>query len=197
MKQLTYILLLAMLTLWGCNNGHSDCEGPDGKHLPDPEPTPITVDGDFAMYEYDLSMYNLPYLIRITPFVDSSSMAYQSGILLIQKQDTVFSKLINIDSLQSTIYKHEIFKDSTYYDRISSDFELRRITYRSVRTNDLYFVADLGSKVGDDSFSVLFQLSYLNEGEIGKLFVNGFSTNDYKKNWMSPNNGTMRRVEVE
>ncbi|WP_282042685.1 hypothetical protein [Winogradskyella flava] len=137
------------------------------------------VNGEFAIYEHDLSMYNEKYLMRITPSVDSINSKYESYILLTKKTDTIFNKRINIDSLGQTIIKHKIFADSTEHSKITTDYELRRIVYHGVRTNNLYFEADISSTVGTKDLKVLFQLSYLYKGEIGKLFVNGFS----KKGW--------------
>ncbi len=142
------------------------------------------VKGDFAIYEHDLSMYNEKYLLRILPTIDSKTNKYETYIVLTKNTGTIFNKRINIDSLGQAILKHKIFADSAEHTKIASDYELRKVVYHGVRTNDIYFVADLAPLKGSKRLQVLFQVSYLYKGEIGKLFVNGF----YEK-WQGSNAG--------
>ena len=183
MKRLKIIYLL-LVVCFGCGQNNT----PSNKTDDELEKDSLTfvvkpeVKGVFTIYEHDLSMYNEKYLMRITPTVDSTNSKYESYILLTKKADTIFNKRINIDSLGQTIIKHKIFADSTEHFRIATDYELRRIVYHGVRTNDLYFEADIASITGTKDLKVLFQLSYLYKGEIGKLFVNGFSEKGFGNN---------------
>lgn len=180
MKNLKFIFVLFVVCI-GCNQSITVEKSSDEKITDNslsvaskPE-----VKGDFTIYEHDLSMYNEKYLMRITPTINPTNNKYEAYILLTKHSDTIFNKPINIDSLGQTILKHKIFADSAEYSKIATDYELRKVVYHGVRTNDLYFVADIASIVGEKHLKVLFQLSYLFDGEIGKLFVNGFN----KKGW--------------
>lgn len=137
------------------------------------------VNKDFTIYEHDLSMYNEKYRMRITPAIDSNDDQYVSNILLTNRGDTIFSKPINIDSLAQTTLKYELYADSAEYSKIGTDYVLRKVVYHGLKTNDLYFEADIASIEGKKDLKVLFQISYLGKNEIGRLFVNGLS----KKGW--------------
>ncbi|NVK73134.1 MAG: hypothetical protein HWE24_06605 [Oceanospirillaceae bacterium] len=183
MKRLNiiYLLIVVYIVCFGCNEINTSKDKTDGKLKNDSLTVEVKPElkGDFTIYEHDLSMYNEKYLMRITPTINSNYNQYESNILLTKKGDTIFNKRINIDSLGQTILKYEIFADSTEHSKIGTDYELRRVVYHGVRTNDLYFVAEIASIEGKKDLNVLFQLSYLGKNEIGKLFVNGFS----KKGW--------------
>jgi hypothetical protein len=139
-------------------------------------------------------MYNEKYLMRITPAIDSDSNEYPSMKRLTKKTDTIFNKIINIDSLGRTILKHKIFKDSNGYAKIASEYELRKVVYHGVRTNDLYFEAEIASETWHKDLKVLFQISYLYKGEIGKLFVNGFNEKGFGPNAGEILNNNNRKI---
>lgn len=158
------------------------------------EDTP-EVKGDFTIYEHDLSMYNGKYFMSITPRIDSAKNKYETNILLTQKIDTIFNKVINIDSLGKTILKHKIFEDSIEHFKIATEYELRKVVYHGVRTNDLYFEADIASETRQKNLKILFQISYLNKGETGKLFVNGFNEKGFGTNAGEIENERNRKVK--
>lgn len=170
------VVYLLVIIYFGCTHTTSD-EVTDSEL----KRTDVTVDtkprieGDLSIFEYDLSMYNEKFLLLITPTIDLATDKYSSTILLTQKGDTIFNKQITLDSLAQTIMKYKVFADSSEYSKIATDYELRKVVYHGVRTNDLYFVADITSKTRNQDLKVLFQISYAYKGEIGKLFVNGFS----------------------
>jgi len=176
-------LSLIIFVCFGCNQTNTLNNKTDEEPINKSMTIEVTteVKGDFTIWEHDLSMYNEKYLMRIIPSIDSINNKYESYILLTKKTDTIFNKRINIDSLGQTIIKNKIFVDSTDHSKVASDYELRRIVYHGVRTNDLYFVADIESKTETKELKVLFQLSYLDE--IGKLFVNGFNEKGWGKSW--------------
>jgi hypothetical protein len=175
------ILYLLIIICFGCNQTNSSDEKKDTNLQNDSlnininlEATP-EVKGDFTIYEHDLLMYNEKFFMSITPAVDSVKNVYETNILLTRKADTILNKNINIDSLSETILKHKIFEDSTEYSQIATEYELRKVIYHGVRTNDLYFEAEIASETRHKNLKVLFQISYAYKGEIGKLFVNGFN----------------------
>ncbi len=175
MKNITIICLLIVVCI-GCNQTNPPKNRTEAKLKNDTLKTEVypEVKGDFTIYEHDLSLYNEKYLLQITPAIETLNNKYESHILLTKKSDTIFNKRINIDSLGRTILRYKIFADSAEYSKIATDYELRKIVYHGVRTNDLFFVADIVSIEGTKSLKVKFQLSYFGKYEIGKLFVNGF-----------------------
>lgn len=194
MKKFKIILLIVVCI--GCNETDTSKNKTDEKLNNASltiEATP-EVKGDFTIYEHDLSMYNEKYLMRITPTVDSNYNQYESNILLTKKGDTIFNKRINIDSLGQTILKYEIFADSAEHSKIGTDYKLRKVVYHGVRTNDLYFEADIESIEGKKDLKILFQLSYLGKNEIGKLFVNGFSEKGWGNNAGEIDNERNRKI---
>jgi len=195
MKKLKILYLLIVVCI-GCDQNNTSSSITD-EELKEDSLTVVVkpeVKGEFTIYEHDLSMYNEKYLMRITPNVDSINSKYESYILLTKKADTIFNKRINIDSLGQTIIKHKIFADSTEHSKIATDYELRRIVYHGVRTNDLYFEADIASIAETKDLKVLFQLSYLYKGKIGKLFVNGFNEKGYGPNTGEIENKKNRKI---
>ena len=180
MTNLKAIYIFIVLILVSCNNENQSNTTDKGEQKKDSSAVKPEIKGDFTVYEHDLSMYNERYLMRITP--DSTHNQYESNILLIKQTDTIFNKRINIDSLGQTILKYKINEGSAEYGHIATDYELRKVKYYAVRTNDLYFIADIASTEGKKDLEVLFQLSYLGKNEIGKLFVNGFNEKGWGKN---------------
>jgi hypothetical protein len=191
-----YLLIVGFIVCFGCNEDNTSKDKTDVKLNCDL----LTVEaktelkGDFTIYEHDLSMYNEIYLMRITPTIDSNNNQYKSNILLTKKGDTIFNKRINIDSLGQTILKYEIFADSAEHYKIGTDYELRKVVYHGVRTNDLYFEADITSTDEKKDLKVLFQLSYFGKNEIGKLFVNGFSEKGWGNNAGEIDNERNRKI---
>ena len=187
-----------MIGCVGCNQTNQSTTAGDYQPKNDSltSETKSEVMGDFTIYEHDLSMYNEKYFMRITPDVDSVLNKYESNILLTKKTDTIFNKTINIDSLGLTILKHRIFADSTEYSRIATDYELRKVVYHGVRTNDLYFEAKIESEKRHKTLIVLFQISYLYKDEIGKLFVNGFNENGFGPNEGETENNKNRAIKA-
>lgn len=172
-------------------NLQNDAQDVDLNLETDPE-----IKGDFTIYEHDLSMYNEKFFMRITPTIDSFKNLYETCILLTQKTDTIFSKTINIDTLGRTILKHKIFKDSTEYTQIATEYELRKVIYHGVRTNDLFFVADIASETRQKNLKVLFQISYRNNEEIGRLFVNGYNAKGFGPNKGERENDKNRKIKI-
>ncbi|MDX1628968.1 MAG: hypothetical protein R3345_09740 [Fulvivirga sp.] len=180
MKKFKHIYFL-VVTCVACQGTDSSKYNGDELLTPDEQTTASKPElkGDFTIHEHDLSMYGEKYFMRIAPTVDSVNNKYQSNIVLTKKSDTIFNKKINIDSLEETIIKYEVYADSAEHDKIASDYELRKVVYHGVRAKNLYFQAEIASTEGKNDLKVLFQLTYLGKDEIGKLFVNGFS----EKGW--------------
>ncbi|MEX1000511.1 MAG: hypothetical protein WDZ35_00200 [Crocinitomicaceae bacterium] len=194
--KIIYLLIVVCIVCDGCNETDTSKNNTDDKLNNDSLTIEVKpeVKGDFTVYEHDLSMYNKKYLMKITPTIDLDNNQYESNILLTKKGDTIFNKQINIDSLGQTILKYEVFADSAEHSRIGTDYELRKVVYHGVRTNDLYFEADIASIEGKKDLKVLFQLSYLGKNEIGKLFVNGFNEKGWGKNAGEMDNERNRKI---
>lgn len=134
------------------------------------------VQGDFAIYEYDLRMYNAPYLLRIIPSVDTTQNTYQTNIVLTKNGDTIFNKLINADSLIHSILsykgnpKYDDYLAKNEHYKSLDTFKLERVLYRAVRTDDLFFTSLFRSENGEELY-VNFQITYLGI-DVKKLFVN-------------------------
>ena len=171
---LTYILLFSAFV--SCNT--SDNTSLDEQKNEDSVTIELPkVQGDFAIYEYDLRMYNVPYLLRIIPSIDTTQNTYQTNIVLTQNGDTIFNKLINADSLFNSIasYKDnpkyiEYLNKNELYKNLDT-FKLERVLYRAVRTDDLFFTSLFCSENGEELY-VNFQITYLGK-DVKKLFVNG------------------------
>ena len=177
--KIIYLLIVACMVCMGCHETDTSKNNTEEKLNNDsltsevkPEAKP-EVKEDFTIYHHHLSMYNESYRMRITPIVDSIYNQYVSNILLTKKGDTIFNKRINIDSLGQIRLKYQLFADSAEHTEIGTYYKLRKVVYHGVRTNYLYFEADITSIEGKKDLTVLFQLSYLGKDEIGKLSVNG------------------------
>ena len=153
------------------------------------------VKGKFFIYEHDLSMYNEKYFMRISPVLDSINDRFESDIVLTKKADTIFKKRINIDSLGQAILKRKAYKDHSEYDKITTDYQLRKVVYHNVRASNLYFEATIISDEPKKQLKIIFYLPYRDQN-IGKLHILNFGNRSFGKNKGEIENSKNRMIDI-
>jgi len=153
------------------------------------------IKGNFFIYEHDLSMYNKKYFMRISPVLDSINNRFESEIILTKKTDTIFNKRINIDSLGQAILKRKSYEDRPEYDKITTDYQLRKVVYHNVRANNLYFEATIISDELEKQLKVIFYVPYQDKN-IGKLHILNFGNRSFGKNKGEIENSKNKIIKV-
>lgn len=121
--------------------------------------------------QYDLSMYNEKYLLRLIPdsVISRGDMVYH--VLLTKRSDTIINYPINIDTIESRYY--EINKTGLEDERIEfkKDYYLSRLKHTFIRTDNLYLDAILNSKSDTTKMRVILKFKYRGKKK-GKLYIN-------------------------
>ncbi|MFY0629361.1 MAG: hypothetical protein JXR05_03205 [Flavobacteriaceae bacterium] len=195
MKKFNLIYLLIIFILIGCKKENKSVVSKKVKNATEVIQLKPKVKGNFFIYEHDLSMYDESYFMKVSPVIDNRKNIYESDIVLTKKSDTIFNKRINIDSLGQAILKRKAYAEHPEYDKISTEYELRKVVYHNLRASNLYFEATIQSEESKKQLKIIFYLPYRNQ-DIGKLHILNFGARSFGKNTGEEENSKNRKIKV-
>lgn len=173
MKNAIYILML-MSVLSSCNQHTKQAEDNptmSGKDSIQNDHEKLIYEVTLKEKQYDLSMYNEHYSLRLIPDALPSKQNMKYQVFLSKNSETVINYPITIDTIASKYYEFDKTGLEDGKIEFKKEYYLSDLKHIFDRTDNLYLDATLHSKNDTTKMNVTLKFKYRGK-EKGKLYVN-------------------------